>query len=151
MAPLLFLHLLGVTLWLGGGFASMVVGLASKSEHRAALGTVARLQWAILRTLVLPGSLLTVFSGLMLTFRLMHGGRMGSPWMVAMQVLGIGGAMLALFVSVPTAARVTRIDPAGEHGAWFDRMRLRLRIVGAISGTMGFLALLAGAWYRYGG
>lgn len=151
MAGLLFLHLLGVTLWLGGGLSSMVVGLASRAESRASLATVARLQWAVLRWLVMPGSLLTVFSGLMLTFRLMNNGRMGSPWMVLMQVLGIVGAMLALFVSVPTAARISRIDPAGEHAGYFDRMRVRLRLVGAVSGTMGFVALLAGAWYRYGG
>lgn len=151
MRGLLFLHFLGVTLWLGGGFASMALGIASKAESRAALATVARLQWSVLRTLVLPGSLLTVFSGLMLTFRLMNSGRMGSPWMVTMQILGLAGAMLALFVLVPTAARITRVDPAGEHAAWFDRMRLRLRVVGAVSGVMGFIALLAGAWYRYGG
>lgn len=151
MASLLFLHLLGMTLWLGGGFASMVIGIASKAEARTALATVSRLQWSVLRLLVLPGSLLTVFSGLMLTFRLMHSGRMGSPWMVAMQALGIVGAMLALFVSVPTAARVAHLDPMGEHAAYFDRMRLRLRVVGAVSGTMGFIALLAGALYRHGG
>ena len=151
MAALLFLHFLGMILWLGGGFASMAIGIASRTESRPALATVAKMQWSVLRMLVLPGSLLTVFSGLMLTFRLMHGGTMGNPWMVLMQVLGIVGAMLALFVSVPTAARVARVDPTGEHAGYFDRMRRRLKLVGSISGTMGLLALLSGAFYRYGG
>jgi uncharacterized membrane protein len=146
----LFLHLLGVTMWLGGGFASMLIGLASRSEERSALGTVARVQWRVSRLLVLPGALLTVFTGLLLTFRLMHSSAMGNPWMVLMQVIGIVGALLALFVSVPTAARVARIDPLGQHAAYFDRLRTRLKIVGSISGTMGLIAMLAAAVYRYG-
>jgi hypothetical protein len=151
MGAWLFLHLLGMTLWLGGGFASMAIALGSRAEHRAALGLVSRVQWAVSRLLILPGSLLTVFSGLILTFRLMHGSTMGNPWMVLMQVVGIVGAMLALFVSVPTAARIARVDPEGEHAAYFDRMRARLRLAGSVSGSLGLLAMLAAAMYRYGG
>jgi len=148
MSLWLFLHLLGVALWMGGGFSALAVGFASKTEARSALATVARLQWAIGRSLVFPGSLLTVVSGLILTFRLMHGPAMGNPWMVAMQVLGILGALLALTVLVPTAARLARLDPMGEHAAYFDRMGARQRMVGWISAVLGLVALLAGAVYR---
>ncbi len=150
MSLWLFLHLLGVAAWMGGGFSATALSFASRAEARPALATVARLQWAIVRTLVFPGSLLTVVSGLFLTFRLMNGLATGNGWLVAMQVLGFVGALLALTVLVPTAARLTRLDPMGEHAAFFDRLRMRQRIAGSVSGVLGLVALLASAIYRYG-
>ena len=151
MSLWLFLHLLGVAMWMGGGFSATAVSLAARAEGRAALATVARLQWAIVRSLVFPGSLLTVVSGLFLTFRLMNGLAMGNGYLVTMQWLGFVGALLALTVLVPTAAKLTRIDPMGEHAAFFDRMRARQRTMGIVSGVLGLIALLASAMYRYGG
>ncbi len=151
MSLWLFLHLLGVALWMGGGFSATAVAIASKAEARPALATVARLQWAIARNLVFPGSLLTVVSGLFLTFKLMNGAAMGNGWLVTMQALGIVGALLALTVLVPTAAKLARLDPMGEYGAFFDRLRARQRMTGSVTGVLGLIALLSGAIYRYGG
>src|SRR3954465_10352755 len=64
----LFLHLLGFTLWIGGAIASMVAGGSGKREGREALGVVARAQAAIQKALIGPGALITVLSGLILTF-----------------------------------------------------------------------------------
>lgn len=151
MSAWLFLHLLGVVLWLGGGSASMVLAISSKSLDRGTLGTVVRLQWAIVRALLFPGALLTVITGLFLTVRLMQGSSMGNGWLVTMQGVGLLGALMVLAVLVPTAARLARLDPMGAHAAYFDRLRTRQRIVGSISGLLGLVALLAGAAYRYGG
>jgi len=151
MSLWLFLHLLGMALWLGGGFSAMAVAIASKSETRPALGTVARSQWAITRGLIFPGSLLTVVSGLFLTFKLMHGPAMGNGWLVTMQGLGILVALLALAVLVPNAAKLSRIDPMGEHAAYFDRLRARQKMFGSLAGVLGLVALLSAAMYRYGG
>lgn len=151
MSLWLFLHLLGVTLWMGGGFSAMAVAIASNAEARPALATVARLQWAISRNLVFPGSLLTVVSGLFLTFKLMRGPAMGNGWLVTMQVLGMVGALLALTLLVPTAAKLARLNPVGEHAAFFDRLRARQRMAGGVTGVLLLVALLAGAVYRYGG
>ena len=63
MSLWLFLHLLGVALWMGGGFSAMALAIAAKQEPRPALATVTRLQWAIARLLIFPGALLTVVSG----------------------------------------------------------------------------------------
>ena len=41
-------HLLGFVLWLGGAFASMVVGAASRREAPELIAAVARLQSAII-------------------------------------------------------------------------------------------------------
>ncbi len=64
----LFVHLLGFTMWLGGGLASMVAGIAAKREDRAGLGAVVRAQAAVQKIIIAPGALLTVLSGLILTF-----------------------------------------------------------------------------------
>ena len=150
MSLWLFLHLLGVAWWMGGGFSALVVSIAARAEARPALGTVARLQWAIARYLVFPGSLLTVISGLFLTMRLINTPSMGSGWLVAMQGLGIVGALIALTMLVPNAAKLSRLDPMGEHAAYFDRLRKRQWYTGEVAAVLGLVALLSSAMYRYG-
>jgi hypothetical protein len=152
MEPWLFLHLLGFTLWLGGGFASMVAGIAAKREDRQGLGAVVRSQAAIQRVVVAPGALLTVMSGLILTFSVT--GRTGdlvgfSFWLVLMQGAGVVGALVTLLVGLPTATRLARLDPAGAGAAFFDELRQRQRIVASLAGGLALVALVAGAWYRY--
>jgi hypothetical protein len=147
----LFLHLLGFTLWLGGGFAAMVVGIAGKREDRAGLGVIARGQAAIQRMVIAPGALLAVLSGLILTFSVT--GRTGelagfSLPLVVMQATGILGALLTLLIALPTAAKLGRLDPTGPGAAYFDELRQRQKLVTSISGTLAMAALVAGAWVR---
>jgi hypothetical protein len=147
----LFLHLLGFTLWLGGGFAAMVVGIAGKREDRAGLGVVARGQAAIQRTVIAPGALLAVLSGLILTFSIT--GRTGelvgfSLPLVVMQGSGVLGALLTLLIALPTAAKLARLDPTGPGAAYFDELRQRQKLVTSISGTLALAALVAGAMVR---
>lgn len=143
-----FLHLLGFTLWIGAGLASMLLGIGARQEPREALGAVVRGQAAIHRLLIAPGVLLTVLSGLILTFSV--SGRLNilpgfSLWLTVMQGAGLVGALLALFISVPTAARLGRIDPVGPHAAYFDELRARQRIAGSVAGVFALVALVAGA------
>jgi hypothetical protein len=147
----LFLHLLGFTMWLGGGLAAMVAGIAAKREDRAGLGAVARGQAAVYKTIIGPGALLVVFSGLILTFS--ASARMGelagfNIWLVVMQGAGLVGALIVLLIGLPTAAKLARLDPAGPGAAFFDELRQRQRIVGSVSGTLALVALVAGAWVR---
>jgi hypothetical protein len=146
----LFLHLLGFTLWMGGSFAAMFAGIAAKREGRAALGAVVRAQAAIQRMMVGPGALLTVLSGLLLTFGIANRLAGFNLWLVIMQGAGLIGALLALFVAVPTAAKLAKLDPE-RSAALFDELRSRQKIVGSISGTLGLLALVAGVMVRMGG
>jgi hypothetical protein len=147
----LFLHLLGFTMWLGGALASMVAGIAGKREDRAGLGTIARTQTAVHKTLIAPGALLTVLSGLILTFSV--AGRTGelvgfNLWLIIMQVAGIIAALLVLLIGLPTAAKIARLDPTGPGGPYFDELRQRQKIVASIAGSFGLLALVAGALVR---
>jgi hypothetical protein len=147
----LFLHLLGFTMWLGGALGVMVAAMAARREDRAGLGAVVRAQTSILKVIVAPGALLTVLSGLVLTFSV--AGRTGeligfSIWLVVMQGAGIIAALLTLLITLPTAAKLARLDPVGPHAAYFDELRQRQRLVASISGTLGLVALLAGAMVR---
>ena len=147
----LFLHLLGFTMWLGGALASMAAGIAGKREDRAGLGAVARSQAAIHKTVVAPGTILTVLSGLILTFSV--AGRMGelvgfNVWLIVMQGAGLLGALLVLLIGLPTAAKLARLDPLGPGAAFFDELRTRQKIVASVSGTLALVALVAGALVR---
>lgn len=143
----LFLHLLGFVMWMGGGLAAMFAGIAAKSEDRAGLGAVVRAQSAVQRIIIGPGALLTVLSGLMLTFALT--GMAGvSIWLMVMQGAGLVGALLTLFVAVPTAIRLARLDPIGANAAYFDELRKRQKVVGVIWGALGLLALVGGSLVR---
>ena len=142
----LFLHLLGFTVWLGGAIASMVVGIAAKREERSGLGAVVRAQSKLTKVAIAPGSLLTVLSGIILTFQLSGGDFAGfSIWLVIMQGAGLIAALITLLIALPTAARLGRLDPTGEAARYFDELRTRQRIVASIAGIFGLVALLAGA------
>jgi hypothetical protein len=148
----LFVHLLGFTMWLGGGLASMVGGIAAKREGREELGAVARAQAAIHKAIIAPGALLAVLSGLILTFSVT--GRTGeltgfSLWLMLMQGAGLLGALIVLLIGLPTAAKLARLDPTGQGAAYFDELRQRQRIVSSVSGALALLALVAGTLVRY--
>jgi hypothetical protein len=142
----LFLHLLGFTMWLGGAIASMVVGIAAKQEDRIGLGAVVRAQGKLTKASIAPGSLLTVLSGIILTFQLSGGDMAGfSMWLVVMQGSGVIAALITLLIALPTATRLGRLDPTGDGARYFDELRARQRIVASIAGVFGLIALFAGA------
>jgi hypothetical protein len=66
-------------------------------------------------------------------------------WLVIMQGAGVIAALLTLLITLPTATRLGRLDPNGEAARYFDELRQRQRIVASIAGTLGLVALLAGA------
>jgi uncharacterized membrane protein len=145
----LFLHLLGFTLWLGGALASMIIGIAAKREDRSGLGAVVRSQSTLTKVAIAPGALLTVVSGLILTFQLSGGDLAGfSFWLVTMQSAGVIAALITLLIALPTAARLGRLDPTGDTARYFDELRARQRIVASIAGMFGLVALFAGAMVR---
>ena len=144
---LLVAHFLGFVLWMGGAFAAMTVGLAARREDRAVLGALVRLQGSVYRFLITPGALLSVISGLILTLRLSAVMQAMSPWLFVMQGAGLLAGALTLGLIVPTAARLTRLDPEGQRDL-FIALRQRQMRLGMVSGLLGLLALVAGAMLR---
>ncbi len=147
----LFVHLLGFTMWLGGGLAAMVTGFAAKRETREGLGAVVRGQAMVQKAIVAPGALLSVLSGMILTFSVsartseLTGFNLA---LVVMQGAGLLGALLTLMVALPTAAKLGRLDPAGPGSEYFDELRQRQKVITSIAGTLAFAALVAGALVR---
>jgi len=145
-----FFHFLTFVMWLGGALAAMVMGIAMKRMDRSLWGGVADAQAAVYQMLIGPGAMGVVLSGIVLTFRMygsMSGGQAGS-WLGTMQGAGVIGALVTLLGAMPAAAKLSRLEPVGPQEAAFAAQRKRLAITGSIGGTLGLIALLAGAFYQ---
>jgi hypothetical protein len=59
--------------------------------------------------------------------------------------------LLTLFISVPTASKLGRLDPSGKAGPYFDELRTRQKLVSTIAGTLALVALYAGMMVTHGG
>ncbi len=148
----LFLHLLGFTVWIGGAMAVMVAGVAAKREGREALGAVVRAQSTIYRVLIGPGAVVTVLAGLLLTFRNSGTAYPGADlWLILMQATGVIAGLVTLFISVPTAAKLGRLDPMAKEGPYFDELRARQKLVSTVAGLLALAAMLGGMMVAHGG
>lgn len=141
-------HVLGFTLWIGGGAAGMFLGICGRREDRPTQVLIVRLLTGIHRLVMLPGILLTLASGVVLSI---PAARMGAPnaWLMLMQVCGLVAGILVLFVSLPTLSRLGRLSPTGDTGPAFDGLRKRQAMAGMIAGILGLLALVAGVLFKY--
>lgn len=145
----LLLHILGFTLWLGGGLATMIAGVTAKGFAPDQRLAAYRLTSAVQRILVGPGVVAVTVSGLVLSMAYMKSGAVPG-WMMLMMLTGLFGALVALTVSVPTAARLGRLelDARGELPESFAALRKRQVVTASIAGGMGLIALLAGTVFR---
>ena len=104
-----------------------------------------RAQAALMKVAIAPGALLAVLSGLILTFQISGAELAGfSIWLMLMQGAGLVAALLTLLIALPTAAKLSRLDPVGETARYFDELRQRQRIVGSISGMLGLRGAVRG-------
>jgi hypothetical protein len=145
----LLVHVLGFTFWLGGGIATMVAGVSAKR-----LGTVERLSaysliGAIQRILVGPGAIAVVLSGVILAQPYMKQGDVPA-WLGLMMGSGILGAIGVVAISVPTAAKLARLEPdaTGQLPAAFVTLRKRQVVAATIAGTFGLIAMFAATLVR---
>ncbi len=142
----LLVHVLGFTLWLGGGIATMVAGVTAKSFAPADRLKAYRLIGAIQRLLVGPGAAGVVISGVVLVLSgpYMRSGDM-PVWLNVMMGAGILGAIAAGAISVPTAARLARleVDARGELPEAFQGLRKRQIMAATIAGSLGLIAMFA--------
>ena len=148
---LLFLHLVGFVLWMGGGFAAIQLGMAMRRAPRTGLVAMVVLQGKFLRAQILPGVLLTVLSGLLLTLRLYGSATAAAGFPAALMVMqgtGLLGALLVLVVMLPTHTRLARLDPLGAQAPLFDALRGRAALGGSLAGALSLVALVTGALLR---
>lgn len=149
MALWIFLHLLGMCGWLGGLVASFVLGPGSGAAEGAVVAA-ARLRARLQASVVGPSALLTILSGLVLTMRTTtFTGAVNAPvsGLYLMQGAGIAAGLVVLFVSVPTAARLGRLD-AQKYAPLFAQLRGRQQLAAYLGGGLALLALVGGALLR---
>src|SRR2546426_726696 len=106
----LLVHVLGFTLWLGGGIATMVAGVTAKRFSAGERLAGYKLIGAIQRLLVAPGALAVVLSGFALAGPYMKQGAVPG-WMGLMMGSGLLGAIVAGAVRRPTPAALGRRQP----------------------------------------
>jgi hypothetical protein len=145
----LFLHIMGFVAWLGGGLAVMLSGITAKHfppEQRLA---VYRIMSVVSRNLIGPGAVLVVVSGIVLSIPYFSSATVPT-WLMAMQGLGLLGAIVAIGIVTPTAARLGRLqlDPRGELPESFAGLRRRQAIFATVAGVFALLALLSGTLFR---
>jgi hypothetical protein len=148
----LFVHVSGFTLWLGAGMASMIAGVVAKRLAATQRLAVYKATGAIHRGLVLPGAVAAIVSGFVLAIPIMRGGGMRTAgWLHLMMTTGLLGFLVLLFVSVPAASKLGRLEPdaRGELPEGFARLRKRQVIGASIAGGMGILAVIAGTIVRF--
>lgn len=150
MALIYLAHILGFVLWLGGGLATMVIGIQSKSVDRLHLDALYRILRMIQAKLMLPGILLTLLSGIYLSMPRLLAGQ-PTAWLMLMQGTGILAALIFFFVIRPASNRAGGLSATGETASRFDGMRKRAAMGGMIAGLLGLLALLGGVMHKYGG
>lgn len=146
----LSLHLIGFIAWMGGLLAVLAIGSTARREDPALLGVVARLQSGIYRMLVGPGAMLTVVSGMILTLQLYGEATavgLSAPLMT-MQGVGLLAGLVSLIVSVPTASRLARLEPAGRSATLFAQLSQRLRTADLATLVLSMIALVAGTMGR---
>src|ERR1051325_2307542 len=136
----LLVHVLGFTLWLGGGIATMVAGVTAKRLGTAERLTAYKLIGAVRRLLAAPGAGGLVLSGVMLAGACLELGQGAS--------LGAAGAA---GVSAPRAASRARPEPGpvGQLPEAFQRLRKRQILAASIAGGLGLIAMFAvtlGRW-----
>ena len=145
----LFLHIIGFVAWLGGGLAVMLSGITAKYFPPDQRLAVYRTMAVVTRNLVGTGAVLVVVSGFVLSVPYFRGVTVPT-WLMAMQVLGFMGAIVAIAITVPTAARLGRLDldPRGELPESFAGLRRKQAIFATIAGVFALLALLASTLFR---
>lgn len=148
---LLLVHILGFVLWMGGSFAAMSTGVLMQRLARAELGAAMQVQARLMMGMTLPGAVLVVISGLVLTLRLYGSATSvgGFPTaLMVMQGAGLLAAALTLVVSLPTVTRLTRLDPVGVHAPLFDALRVRMKLMEMLTGALAVIALVGGVLMR---
>src|SRR5690349_21255772 len=107
----LLVHVIGFTLWLGGGIATMVAGVGAKGFGASERLSAYRLIGAIQKILVGPGAIAVVLSGIFLAQPYMKAGTVPG-WLGVMMISGILGSR----GSRPKAASCRRRFRRSESG-----------------------------------
>jgi len=140
---------MGFVAWLGGGLAVMLSGITAKYFPPDQRLAVYRVMSVVSRNLIGPGAVLVVVSGIVLSIPYFSSATVPT-WLLAMQGLGLLGAIVAIGIVTPVAARLGRLelDPRGELPESFAGLRRRQAIFATVAGILALVALMSGTLFR---
>lgn len=143
----LFLHQLGIAVWLGASLTFMIFGPDSRRQPLESWArtwiNLARVQ----QVLVAPAAAVATITGITLTMGLVKQDvDVGSAmWLIVMQSFGLVAGLLAIGIATPLANRMAGLARRSlEKGAidpLAEKVRSRLALVGSISGVCIVVAL----------
>lgn len=144
MTIALFLHVIGISLWLGAGAVVLLVGAAGAADA-AGTGRADRLALLsrIYGMLVAPGAVLATASGIALTMLVYSRGlsaRLGTA-AVGMETLGLLAGVLEIFVTFPAAQRLGRVIAAADPADPKAGERLRRRVTAMLRVTLALVVI----------
>jgi uncharacterized membrane protein len=150
MSLVIFAHVFGIAMWIGGAIAGMVIASAAAGESPEARAAAFRILTRVHTTVIGVGALIVVGSGVLLVMVRNNdlAEMMRDPSLWVMICAGLVAGLIVMFVGLPTAARMGALavtSSKGELPPAFESYRRRLGTVSAISGSLAVLALLA--WY----
>lgn len=137
-------------MWIGGGLAAMLLAIRSRGEAPQVRAGVYRLMVGVQTMVIGLGALLVVVSGVILTMDVASNGggaRMGLGLWI-MQIAGLLGGFLVLFVQLPTAVKLGGLSVTDDEGNLppaFERYQRRSAFVSATAGTLAVIAMFAWA------
>ena len=147
MTPVTFLHMLGISLWVGGVLAALVIiGATPVSQPAVVRGAAYRLLGRVYAWIVAPGAIATTASGLGITVIAASqgwGAGLGEPAVVAMQGVGLLAGILEIFVSFPMSQKLARVASVGEPDALPAVAELLRSRVAKVSGFALALVIVA--------
>src|SRR2546430_9530795 len=111
----LFVHVIGFTLWLGGGIATMIAGVSAKSFEPGPRLAAYKLIGNIQRLLVGPGAIAVVLSGIVLAMPYMRSGAVPG-WLNLMMGAGLLGALAAVGLGVAAGGRGGGVEVGAGGG-----------------------------------
>ncbi len=148
---LLFLHVLGIVLWLGITLTMAILSVrARRGGDRGVIAFTYRATCDLLKGPGLVGAILAVGSGFALMSVLDYGFFRPFPnhWLFQMQLLGVTAFVLTLALQIPNAGRLARaaeaVAAAGEESAAFVTFRKRNALLGSIIGFLLLVNILLG-------
>ena len=138
---LLFVHLLGVAIWFGTGFALLVLGNRLADDNQALRSLFGQSEWLATRIFI-PVSLIVLIAGILLTIE--------GPWSfdqlwVLLGLVGFAVTFVTgLFVLKPQSEKIGAdlardgMTPAvaAEIGRMFTRMRIDYAVIGLVVADM---------------
>jgi putative copper export protein len=145
----LFLHVIGISLWLGAGTTVLLLGAAGAAGG-AGGGRADRLALLsrVYGMIVAPGAVLATASGIALTMLVYSRGlsaRLGTA-AVGMETLGLLAGVLEIFVTFPAAQRlggvIAAADPADARAG--ERLRRRVTVMLRVTLALVVIATLLG-------